>query len=130
MHFFRARSARLESSGAPAVSQEACGKLALVLLTGWDPFVSVVAIAVALTFVVGWGACPALGLLDYSDRAAGRQIRAAADAICSELGITYHGVRFRTAGYRQIIEVHLLFPQLTTVGEAHRLRLKYSISAL
>jgi hypothetical protein len=24
-------------------------------------------------------------------------------------------------GYRQIIEVHLLFPQATPVGEAHRL---------
>ena len=29
--------------------------------------------------------------------------------------------RFRTTGYRQIIEVHLLFPHLTSVSEAHRL---------
>ena len=28
------------------------------------------------------------------------------------------GVRFRTTGCRQIIEVHLLFPRLTSVGEA------------
>jgi divalent metal cation (Fe/Co/Zn/Cd) transporter len=35
--------------------------------------------------------------------------------------VHYHGVRFRTTGYRQIIEVHLLFPQATGVGEAHRL---------
>jgi divalent metal cation (Fe/Co/Zn/Cd) transporter len=33
----------------------------------------------------------------------------------------HHGVRFRTTGYRQIIEVHPLFPHLTPVGEAHRL---------
>lgn len=30
-------------------------------------------------------------------------------------------MRFRTTGYREIIEVHLLFPHLTPVGEAHRL---------
>ena len=30
-------------------------------------------------------------------------------------------VRYRTTGYRQIIEVHLLFPHATPVGEAHRL---------
>jgi len=30
-------------------------------------------------------------------------------------------VRFRTTGYRQIIEVHLLFPRVTFLGEAHRL---------
>ena len=32
----------------------------------------------------------------------------------------YHGVRFRTTGYRQIIEVHLLFPHTMELGEAHR----------
>jgi divalent metal cation (Fe/Co/Zn/Cd) transporter len=61
------------------------------------------------------------GVVDYADPGAGRQIRAALDAICSELGITYHGLRFRTTGHRQIIEVHKLFPHFTTVGEAHRL---------
>jgi divalent metal cation (Fe/Co/Zn/Cd) transporter len=63
----------------------------------------------------------AVGLLDYADPSAGRQIREKLDAVCCELGIDYHGVRFRTTGYRQIIEVHLLFPHLTPVGEAHRL---------
>jgi divalent metal cation (Fe/Co/Zn/Cd) transporter len=41
--------------------------------------------------------------------------------MCSELGVKYHGVRFRTTGYRQLIEVHLLFDAGTPVGEAHRL---------
>jgi divalent metal cation (Fe/Co/Zn/Cd) transporter len=35
--------------------------------------------------------------------------------------VHYHGVRHRTTGYREIIEVHLLFPHATAVGEAHRL---------
>jgi len=30
-------------------------------------------------------------------------------------------MRFRTTGYRQMVEVHLLFPQATSVGEAHGL---------
>jgi divalent metal cation (Fe/Co/Zn/Cd) transporter len=63
----------------------------------------------------------ALGLLDYSDPNAGRKIRDRMDRICSELEIQYHGLRFRTTGCRQIVEVHLLFPRETTVSEAHRL---------
>ncbi len=63
----------------------------------------------------------AVGLLDYSDPKTGRRIRDKLDAVCSELSIQYHGVRFRTTGYRQIIEVHLLFPRLTLVSEAHRI---------
>ena len=59
--------------------------------------------------------------MDYSDPRAGRKIREKLDAICSELAIQYHGVRFRTTGYRQIIEVHLLFPRQTSVSQAHSL---------
>jgi len=41
--------------------------------------------------------------------------------LCTELNIYYHGVRFRNTGYREIIEVHLLFPHQMPVGKAHRL---------
>ena len=98
--------------------------LGLVMLTHWKPFDPLVAIAVAINILWSGGRLvwhSAVGLLDYSDPNAGRQIREKLDALCTELGITYHGVRFRTTGYRQIIEVHLLFPHLTSVGEAHRL---------
>ncbi len=96
--------------------------LGLVLLTGWRPFDPLVAIAVAVNILWSGGRLvwrSAMGLLDYSDPNAGRKIRDKLDAICSELAIQYHGVRFRTTGYRQIVEVHLLFPQATSVGEAH-----------
>jgi divalent metal cation (Fe/Co/Zn/Cd) transporter len=62
-----------------------------------------------------------VGLLDYSDPESGKQIREKLDALGNELGPHYHGVRYRTTGYRQVIEVHLLFPHATAVGEAHRL---------
>jgi cation diffusion facilitator family transporter len=98
--------------------------LGLVLLTGWKPFDPLVAIAIALNILWSGGRLAwrsAVGLLDYSDPGSGKQIREKLDAICNELGVNYHGVRYRTTGYRQIIEVHLLFPQATPVGEAHRL---------
>jgi cation diffusion facilitator family transporter len=98
--------------------------LVLVLLTHWKPFDPLVAIAVAVNILWSGGRLvwrSAVGLLDYSDPEAGRKIRARLDTICSDLNIQYHGVRFRTTGYRQIIEVHLLFPSLTSVSEAHSL---------
>ncbi|HYM76486.1 MAG TPA: cation diffusion facilitator family transporter [Candidatus Dormibacteraeota bacterium] len=98
--------------------------LGLVMLTGWKPFDPLVAIAVAANILWSGGRLAwrsAVGLLDYSDPETGKLIRERLDAICSELGVNYHGVRYRTTGYRQIIEVHLLFPLATPVGEAHRL---------
>ena len=98
--------------------------LGLVMLTRWKPFDPLIAIAVALKILWSGGRLTwrsAVGLLDYSDPGTGKQIREKLDAICSELGLHYHGVRYRTTGYRQIIEVHLLFPHATAVGEAHRL---------
>jgi cation diffusion facilitator family transporter len=100
------------------------GGLALVMLTHWKPFDPIVAIVVAVNILWSGGRLvwkSAVGLLDYSDPEAGRRIRERLDAICAELSIQYHGVRFRTTGYRQIIEVHLLFPRLTSVSEAHAL---------
>ena len=98
--------------------------LGLVMLTGWKPFDPLVAIAVAVNILWSGGRLAwrsAVGLLDYSDPETGKQIREKLDTICNELGVHYHGVRYRTTGYRQIIEVHLLFPHATAVGEAHRL---------
>ncbi len=98
--------------------------LGLVMLTGWKAFDPLVAIAVAVNILWSGGRLAwrsAVGLLDYSDPETGKQIRGNLDAICHELGVHYHGVRYRTTGYRQIIEVHLLFPHATPVGEAHRL---------
>ena len=98
--------------------------LGLVLLTHWKPFDPIVAIVVAVNILWSGGRLvwqSVVGLLDYSDPEAGRQIRERLDALCDELNIQYHGVRFRTTGYRQIIEVHLLFPRLTSVSDAHAL---------
>ncbi len=98
--------------------------LGLVMSTGWKPFDPLIAYAVAANILwtggrLLWRAMK--GLLDYSDPQVGHLIRARLDALCPELGVDYHGVRFRATGYRQIIEVHLLFPDSMKLGEAHRL---------
>lgn len=98
--------------------------LVLVMITGWKPFDPLVAYAVAANILWSGGRLmwtSTKGLLDYSDPRIGHQIRNRLDVICEELGMQYHGVRFRATGYRQIIEVHLLFPHSMKVGEAHRL---------
>lgn len=96
----------------------------MVLVTHWKPFDPLVAIVVAANILWSGGRLvwrSAVGLLDYSDPDEGKKIRKKLDSMCEGLGITYHGVRFRTTGHRQMIEVHLLFPHLMPVGEAHRL---------
>ena len=125
----RTNSLILEANGKHVLTDSwtsfgVVGGLGLVLLTHWKPFDPLVAIAVAVNILWSGGHLvwrSAVGLLDYSDPKAGRKIRDKLDAICAELSIQYHGVRFRTTGYRQIIEVHLLFPRVTSVSEAHRL---------
>jgi len=97
--------------------------LVLVMVTGWKPFDPLVAIAVAANILISGGRLlwqSIRGLLDYSDPRVGHELRARLDELCSGFGIDYHGVRFRTTGYRQIVEVHLLFPWDTPLGEAHR----------
>lgn len=98
--------------------------IVLVMLTGWKPLDPLVALAVAANILWSGGSLvwhAAKGLLDYSDPAVGHQIRRRLDALCEELGLQYHGVRFRNTGYRQFIEIHLLFPHTMALGEAHRL---------
>ena len=98
--------------------------LVLVMATGWKPLDPLVAYAVAANILwtggrLLWRAFK--GLLDYSDPKVGHLIRARLDALCAELGLEYHGVRFRATGQRQMIEVHLLFPDSMRLGTAHRL---------
>ncbi len=99
------------------------GGLGLVLLTGWKPFDPLCAIAVALNILWSGGHLvwrSARGLMDYSDPEIGRRLEEQLQRISRELDVAYHGVRFRTTGYRLMIEVHLLFPYGTPVGDAHR----------
>jgi cation diffusion facilitator family transporter len=98
--------------------------LALVMWTGWKPWDAICAIAVALNILWSGGHLiwrSATGLLDTADPQTGNLLREKLDKLCGELGVQYHGVRFRSTGHRLLVEVHLLFAGSKTVAEAHRL---------
>jgi cation diffusion facilitator family transporter len=123
----RTNSLILEANGKHVLTDSwtsfgVVGGLGLVLLTGWKPFDPLCAIAVALNIVWSGGHLiwrSATGLLDYSDPQIGSKLCERLDQLSAEFGVKYHGVRFRTTGSRLLIEVHLLFPHGTPVGEAH-----------
>ncbi len=124
----RNHSLILEANGKHVVTDSwtsfgVVGGLALVLLTGFKPLDPLFAIAVALNIVWSGGRLvwrSVAGLMDYADPRTGRTLRDKVDALCAELGLEYHGLRFRTTGSRLLVEVHLLFPYDVSVGEAHR----------
>ncbi len=98
--------------------------LGLVLITGFRPLDPLCALAVALNILRSGGRLVLRsvgGLMDYADPATGRLLREKLDALCQELGLRYHGVRFRHTGRRLRVEIHLLFPYEVPLGDAHRL---------
>jgi cation diffusion facilitator family transporter len=100
------------------------GGLLLVLWTGWQPFDPLLAIVVACNILWSGGKLflrSVQGLMDYVDPATTRQIEQNLQQICASLGVRHHELRFRHTGTRLIIEFHVLFPYVTTVGDAHRI---------
>jgi cation diffusion facilitator family transporter len=96
--------------------------LGLVLLTGWAPFDPLCAIAVALNILWSGGKLTfraITGLMDYADPALTRTVNERLAVASQEMGFEYHAVRIRNTGNRIIIDLHLLFPFQTPVGEAH-----------
>ena len=98
------------------------GGLCLVMLTGWKPFDPLFAMAVAVNILrTGKGLIRRsyAGLMDVADPDTGSMIRQTLDRLTQEIGIGYHGVRFRNSGMSLWIELHLLFPGHTSLAEAH-----------
>jgi cation diffusion facilitator family transporter len=125
----RSHSLILEANGKHVLTDSwtsvgVVGGLMLVLWTGWTPFDPILAIIVALNILWSGGHLmwrSARGLMDYSDPAIATILEPKLQSVAQELGVNYHHVRFRHTGHRVIVELHLLFPYDTPVGEAHRL---------
>lgn len=125
----RTHSLILEANGKHVLTDSwtsfgVVGGLVLVLLTGWKHFDPIFALIVATNILWSGGKLVRRsieGLLDYSDPETALRLGKELDAICAELGIRYHGLRFRSTGNRLLIHVHLLFRFDTELGEAHRL---------
>lgn len=125
----RTRSIILEANGKHVLTDSwtsfgVVAGLALVLLTGWKPFDPIVAIAVALNILWSGGGLlhrSISGLMDYSDPEIAKQLEPHVQAVCEDLGVHYHQVRFRSTGQRVLVDLHVLFPYETPVGKAHEL---------
>lgn len=102
--------------------------LGLVLVTGWLPFDPILAIAVAVNILWSGGDLvrrSVTGLMDYSDPLLASAIESEVQALAAEGRFAYHELRFRDTGQRLLVEVHLLFPYATPLGEAHRLATEF-----
>lgn len=123
----RTNSMILEANGKHVLTDSwtsfgVVGGLLLVMVTGWKPFDPLIAIAVAINIL--WSGALLIsrsvgGLMDYADPRTDGELRRHMDALCRELKVEYHALRFRDTGVRLIVETHLLFPYGTPIGEAH-----------
>ncbi len=125
----RTQSLILEANGTHVLTDTwtslgVVGGLLLVQATGWLILDPLCAIAVAANILWSGGKLiyrSVGGLMDYVDPQTGGLIRSSLDELCQQLGVGYHGLRFRSMGFRLKVEFHLLFPTETPLGEAHRI---------
>ena len=96
--------------------------LILISITGWrmwDPIFAVIAALNILRVGLGLIRESLRGLLDEADPVIEKQARDILDAETAARSLTYHNFRHRHSGRAHWIEFHLVFPDETSVGEAH-----------
>ncbi len=96
--------------------------LVLALLTRWLYFDPILAILVALNILWSGGKLVRRsigGLMDEVDPLLESTLREILNRKTEALGIQYHGLRYRNAGNKVWIEVHLLFPRSELLHSAH-----------
>lgn len=123
----RHRSLILEANGRHVLTDAwtsigVIGGLALTLATGWMGFDPLCAILVALNIL--WSGArlmwrSANGLMDRADPAVQAALVARLDRATSAKGVTWHQMRHRHLGEGHWVDFHLVFPDSTTVRDAH-----------
>lgn len=96
--------------------------LILISITGWRMWDPIFAVLAALNILrVGLGLIRESlgGLLDEADPVIEKKARDILDKETAARGLTYHNFRHRHSGRAHWIEFHLVFPDETSVGEAH-----------
>jgi cation diffusion facilitator family transporter len=123
----RQRSILLEANGMHIITDVKTSigvllGLQLVLWTGdtfWDPLA---AILVALNILWTGGKLVQRsmnGLMDASDPAVEKLARGVLEKECAARGLQFHQLRYRHTGRTHWVEVHLVFPDGTTIEAAH-----------
>jgi cation diffusion facilitator family transporter len=98
--------------------------LGLVRWTGWLAWDPICGILVALNILVSGTRLvhsALAGLMDQTDPVLHRQLTELLDKHTADHGISYHELRHRNMGDALWVEVHLLFPDDTSLREAHRI---------
>ena len=101
--------------------------LTLTLLTGWVYFDPIFAIFVALNILWTGGNLIRRsigGLMDEVDSKTQARILAVLREMSATEGVQFHGLRHRNAGNKIWVELHLLFPEVTSLKSAHELATK------
>jgi cation diffusion facilitator family transporter len=96
--------------------------LGFTMATGWLPWDPIFAILVALNILYsGFGLIrrSVSGLMDRANPEVNDKLIEILDRETKERGILYHNLLHRDLGNMHWIELHLLFPQNTTIKEAH-----------
>ena len=96
--------------------------LILVMLTGWLPFDPILAILVGSNIL--WTGFRLVrrsigGLMDEIDPKTVESLRSILERETTRHQIAFHGLRYRNAGNRLIVEFHLLFPDDFSISHAH-----------
>jgi len=97
--------------------------LGLTILTGWKSWDPICGLAMAGNILwAGGGLIRSAfgGLMDQADPAVQRQLREILDRETAQRGLVYHQLRHRNVGDAHIVDVHLIFPEGTSLVEAHR----------
>ena len=97
--------------------------LGLVLTTGWLPFDPICGLLMAGNILISGGGLMKsafAGLMDFADPAVQQSLTRILDRETAQRGISYHQLRHRNVGDAHWVEVHLLFPEGTMLGDAHR----------
>ena len=97
--------------------------LGLTLVTGWLPWDPILAILVASNILyTGFGLIrrSVSGLMDAADPDAHQQLIDILENETKKRGVFYHKVLHRNLGNLHWVELHLLFPQDTSIRDAHR----------
>jgi len=97
--------------------------LGLIMVTKWLPWDPICGILMAINILVSGGGLirsASAGLMDHADPEAHRQLVEILDRETAQHGISYHALRHRNIGDAHWVELHFLFPEGTSLGDAHR----------
>ncbi|MFM7180637.1 MAG: cation diffusion facilitator family transporter [Verrucomicrobiales bacterium] len=96
--------------------------LQLVLWTGntfWDPL-SAILVALNILWTGGKLVQRSMnGLMDASDPVVEKKVREILEKECAARGLQFHQLRYRNTGRTHWVEVHLVFPDGTSIESAH-----------